>query len=86
MKTKGQKSKQISGKPGKWKIDFRKLKYQNTLYYRFSAFQSLLDTYKNNITALQQIRWKGSGTIEKSIYTVFYSCQKTACFWSWFRN
>jgi exonuclease III len=32
------------------------------------------DKYKADITALQEVRWKGSGALEKRECTVFYSC------------
>jgi len=35
---------------------------------------SQLDSYKMDITAIQEIRWTGEGIIDKNNYTTFYSC------------
>ena len=36
----------------------------------------MLDSYKLVITAIQEIRWKGDGIIDKKNHTIFYSCDK----------
>lgn len=35
-----------------------------------------LDSYKLDITAIQELRWLGKGVREKKDHIVFYSCQK----------
>ncbi|PNF20250.1 hypothetical protein B7P43_G15723 [Cryptotermes secundus] len=35
-----------------------------------------LDSYKLDITAIQELRWLGKGVMEKRDHVVFYSCQK----------
>ena len=37
---------------------------------------SQLDSYKMDITAIQEIRWTGEGIIEKKNRTIFYSCDR----------
>jgi hypothetical protein len=35
-----------------------------------------LNSYKLDITAIQDLRWVGKGVMEKKDHVVFYSCQK----------
>jgi len=45
--------------------------------YQAGALKKLLsqlDSYKTDITALQEIRWTDEGIIEKRNHTIFYSC------------
>jgi exonuclease III len=45
--------------------------------YRTGALRSLLETvdsYRIDISALQEMRWVGQGTLEKRSHTVCYSC------------
>jgi sorting nexin-29 len=47
--------------------------------YRAGTLRILLDElakYKTDIAAIQEVRWLGKGTIEKSNCTVFYSCHE----------
>jgi len=37
---------------------------------------SQLDSYKMDITAIQEIRWTGEGIIDKKNHTIFYSCDR----------
>jgi hypothetical protein len=37
---------------------------------------SQLDPYKLDITAIQETRWTGEGTINNKYYTIFYSCDR----------
>jgi hypothetical protein len=37
---------------------------------------SKLDSYKMDITAIQEIRWTGEGIMDKKHYTIFYSCDR----------
>jgi len=37
---------------------------------------SQLDSYKKDITALQEIRWTGEGIIDKKNHNIFYSCDR----------
>jgi len=49
------------------------------LLYQLGALKMLLsqiDSYKMDITAIQEIRWTGEGIIDKKNYTIFYSCDR----------
>jgi hypothetical protein len=35
-----------------------------------------LDSYKLDITAIQELRWLGKAVMEKRDHVIFYSCQK----------
>jgi exonuclease III len=37
-----------------------------------------LDSYKLDITAIQELRWLDKGVMEKKGHVVFYSCQKVS--------
>jgi len=37
---------------------------------------SELDSYKMDITAIQEIRWTGEGIIDKKNHTIFYNCDR----------
>jgi hypothetical protein len=40
---------------------------------------SQLDSYKMDVTAIQEIRWTGEGIIDKKNHTIFYSCDRKHC-------
>lgn len=64
---------------GKNKGNMRIGTWNTRTLYRPRALKVLLETldkYKMNITALQEIRWKGSGIMEKQEHTIFYSCHE----------
>ena len=47
--------------------------------YRPKSLQMLLGQLEKHyvdITCMQEMRWKGSGTIEKKDWIIFYSCDK----------
>jgi exonuclease III len=52
----------------------------NVLYlYKAGALKMLLeqlDSYKLDITAIQELRWLDKGVMEKRDHVIFYSCQK----------
>lgn len=47
--------------------------------YRLGSLRLLLkelDKYNIDLAAIQEIRWKGSGLLEKRYHTIYYSCQE----------
>jgi hypothetical protein len=41
-----------------------------------------LDSYKLDITAIQELRWLGKGIMEKRDHVVFYTRQKRSHVWN----
>ena len=57
-------------------LDYKRNKFEFTIWYvECGNMYSLAEVEKQNIevVALQEIRWKGKGSIRKSKYTLYYS-------------
>jgi len=59
--------------------DLRVGSWNVLLLYQSGALKMLvshLDSYKMDITAIQEIRWTGEGIIDNKNHTIFYSCDR----------
>ena len=80
MKSKELKTKRFcQGQHCKGLKDLRVGSWNVLSLYQSSTLKMLLshlDSYKMDITAIQEIRWTGEGIIDKKNHTIFYSCDR----------
>jgi hypothetical protein len=82
-KSKGVARRTYLRQPGKCLKDLRIGLWKVLSLYKAGALKMLLeqlDSYKLDITAIQELRWLGKGVMEQSDDVVFYSCQKSHMF------